>query len=168
MNSLKLCGDLASIPLQLRRYMSFMENPTQQVRVGVGMVLLDGARVLLIRRGKEPKKGEWSLPGGHAEVGESLKAAAAREVCEETGLSVTVRDLVDVVDLMDVNADGTIVNQYALIDYWGEVVSGTLAAASDAADAQWHNLDTIGFLGLWRETERIIFRAAALRDAAQK
>jgi 8-oxo-dGTP diphosphatase len=145
-----------------------MANQTAQVRVGVGMVVLDGARVLLIRRSKPPKKGEWSLPGGHLEVGESLKAAAAREVGEETGLSVTVRGLVDVVDLMDVDANGSIAHQYALIDYWGEVVSGTLAAASDAADAQWHDLDAIGFLGLWRETERIIFRAAELRDAAQQ
>jgi 8-oxo-dGTP diphosphatase len=139
----------------------------KHVRVGVGVVVLDGDTVLLIRRGKPPRKGEWSLPGGHIELGETLKAAAAREVMEETSLSITVRGLVDVVDLIDVEGTGEINQHYALIDYWGEYVDGTLQAGSDAADAAWHKLDDIGFLRLWSETERIIFRAVKMRDEEQ-
>ncbi len=139
-----------------------MENQT--VRVGVGVVVLDGEQVLLIRRGKAPKLGEWSLPGGHAEVGETLRAAAVREVEEETGLSVALQGLVDVVDLIDVNGDGTIARQYALIDYWAVPATGTLQAGDDAADARWHHIASISNLGMWDETIRIIAKAARLRD----
>jgi 8-oxo-dGTP diphosphatase len=141
-------------------------QPRVDAKVGVGVIVLDGAQVLLIQRGKPPRMGEWSLPGGHLEPGETLRAAASREVQEETGLSVLVRDLVDVVDLIDVAADGSIAHHYALIDYWADVVCGTLAAGDDAAKAQWFNLDDIGTLGMWDKTIEVIFKAAALRDAA--
>jgi 8-oxo-dGTP diphosphatase len=138
----------------------------QQARVGVGVIVLDGNCVLLVRRGKPPKMGEWSLPGGHLELGETLRAAASREVQEETGLSVLVRDLVDAVDLIDVAANGAVTSQYALIDYWADVVDGQLQAGDDAADAQWHSLDDIGMLGMWDTTVAVIFKAVAMRDAA--
>jgi 8-oxo-dGTP diphosphatase len=137
------------------------------VKVGVGVVVLDSNRVLLIRRGKAPKKGEWSLPGGHVEPGESLRAAAQREVAEETGLSVAIQSLVDVVDLIDVAADGSIARQYALIDYWAIPVSGTVKAGSDAAEAAWHEIDAIGLLGMWEETVRIVLKAAKLEAESQ-
>jgi 8-oxo-dGTP diphosphatase len=137
-----------------------------QPRVGVGVIVLDGARVLLIRRGKPPKQGQWSLPGGHLELGETLRAAASREVQEETGLSVQVRDLVDVFDLIDVAADGSVAGQYALIDYWADVVCGDVQAGDDADAAQWYNLDDIASLGMWDKTVEVIFKAAAMRDAA--
>jgi 8-oxo-dGTP diphosphatase len=139
----------------------------QTVKVGVGVVVLEGDRVLLIKRGKPPKLGEWSLPGGHVEPGESLKAAAQREVEEETGLGVAVQALVDVVDLIVPNADGSISYHYALIDYWAETASGRLNAGSDAADAAWHALADIGQLGMWQETERIIMKAVDMRNAGQ-
>ncbi len=135
-------------------------------RVGVGVIVLDGAQVLLIRRGKPPKMGQWSLPGGHLETGETLRAAASREVLEETGLSVFIRDLVDVVDLIDVAADGHVERQYALVDYWADVVDGALQAGDDAADAQWHEIEAVGMLGMWDKTVEIIFKAVAMRDAA--
>jgi ADP-ribose pyrophosphatase YjhB (NUDIX family) len=137
-----------------------------QARVGVGVIVLNGAQVLLIRRGKPPKMNQWSLPGGHLELGETLHAAASREVQEETGLSVLVRDLVDVVDLIDVAADGSITRQYALIDYWADVVCGTVRAGDDAIAAAWFNLDDIGTLGMWDKTIEVIFKAVRLRDAA--
>jgi 8-oxo-dGTP diphosphatase len=136
----------------------------QTVRVGVGVVVLDGDRVLLIKRGKPPREGHWSLPGGHMEIGESVKAAAQREVEEETGLSVIVRGLVDVVDMIVPAANGDIEQQYVLIDYWAEPVSGELRAGSDAADARWYAIDDIGTLGMWTETERIIRQAVQLLD----
>jgi 8-oxo-dGTP diphosphatase len=145
---------------------SGMNEQLSQPRVGVGVIILDGPRVLLIRRGKPPKLGEWSLPGGRLELGESLRACAAREALEETGLSVFVRDLVDAVDLIDVAADGQIERQYALIDYWADVVGGSLQAGDDAADAAWHDLGNIGMIGMWDKTVEVIFKAAAMRDAA--
>jgi 8-oxo-dGTP diphosphatase len=139
-----------------------MEN--QCVKVGVGVVVLDGRMVLLIQRGHPPKMGQWSLPGGHLELGETLRNGAQREVEEETGLNVIIQELVDVVDLIDVNADGSIHHHYSLIDYWAEVAGGVLKAASDAADAKWFDIADIASLGLWGETERIIHKAAQMRD----
>jgi 8-oxo-dGTP diphosphatase len=144
-----------------------MSMAQQTVRVGVGVVVLDSNRVLLIRRGKAPKKGEWSLPGGHVEPGETLRAAAQREVEEETGLSVAIQSLVDVVDLIDVEGDGSVERQYALIDYWAIPVSGTVNAGSDAAEAAWHDIDSIGMLGMWDETIRIILKAVKLESESQ-
>ncbi len=140
---------------------------TQTVRAGVGVVVLDGDRVLLIKRGKPPKMGAWSLPGGHVEIGETLKAAAAREVAEETGLDVAIQGLIDVVDLIDVAGDGTVERQFVLIDYWAVPVAGDVQAASDAADARWFSLTEMITLGMWQETERIIARAVQLRDESQ-
>jgi 8-oxo-dGTP diphosphatase len=143
-----------------------MNHQQAQPKVAVGIIVLKGAQVLLIRRGKPPKMGQWSLPGGHLEMGETLRACASREVYEETGLSVFIHDLVDAVDLMDVAADGSINFQYALIDYWADVVSGDLHAGDDAADAQWFDLDAIGMMGIWDKTLAVIFQAVAMRDAA--
>jgi 8-oxo-dGTP diphosphatase len=134
------------------------------VKVGVGVVVLEGEQVLLIQRGKPPKLGEWSLPGGHVELGESLKAAAQREVSEETGLSVVIQGLVDVVDLIEPAADGRVNRHYALIDYWAEPVSGDVQAGDDAADARWWPLSDIASLGLWQETERVIWAAYKARQ----
>jgi 8-oxo-dGTP diphosphatase len=143
-----------------------MNHQQAQPKVAVGVIVLKGAQVLLIRRSKPPKMGQWSLPGGHLEMGETLRACASREVYEETGLSVFIHDLVDAVDLMDVAADGSINFQYALIDYWADVVSGDLHAGDDAADAQWFDLAAIGMMGIWDKTLAVIFQAVAMRDAA--
>ncbi len=140
---------------------------TQTVRAGVGVVVLDDDRVLLIKRGKPPKMGAWSLPGGHVEIGETLKAAAAREVAEETGLDVAIQGLVDVVDLIDVAGDGTVERQYVLIDFWAVPVAGNVRAASDAADARWFSMAEMITLGMWQETERIIAKAVHLREESQ-
>ncbi len=105
--------------------------------VGVGAVVIDGDRVLLVRRGHEPLKGEWSLPGGAVEIGETLEFAIAREVREETGLEVDVGPMVDVLDRIRMDADGRPRYHYVLIDFLCRPSGGTLACASDADDARW-------------------------------
>ncbi len=104
--------------------------------VGVGAVIIDSGRVLLVCRGREPLKGHWTLPGGALELGESLAAGVAREVLEETGLAVEPVDLVELVDR--IHREGERVRyHYVIADYLCRVVGGTLRAASDADAVRW-------------------------------
>jgi 8-oxo-dGTP diphosphatase len=104
--------------------------------LGVGAVVVDEGRVLLVRRGHEPLKGQWSLPGGLLEIGESLTAGVAREVLEETGLLVEPIELIELLDR--IHHEGERVRyHYVIADYLCRVTGGTLQAASDADDARW-------------------------------
>jgi ADP-ribose pyrophosphatase YjhB (NUDIX family) len=108
--------------------------------VGVGAVVVDEGRVLLVRRGREPLKGHWSLPGGLIEVGESLLEGVVREVREETGLIVEPVELIELLDRIhkESGPEGERVRyHYVIADYLCRVVGGELAAASDADAARW-------------------------------
>jgi 8-oxo-dGTP diphosphatase len=106
--------------------------------VGVGAVVIDGTKVLLIRRGHEPLKGQWSLPGGALELGETLQQGIVREVLEETGLSVIPDEIVEVLDrISKEDASGRVRHHYVLIDFVCRVAGGSLQAASDAEDVRW-------------------------------
>lgn len=129
-------------------------NPQRPI-VGVGVVVWRGDRVLLVRRGKEPNKGQWSIPGGAQQLGETVFEAAAREVLEETGLAVSVCGLVDVVDGIMREA-GRVVYHYTLVDVVAESLEGEPVAADDAAAVGWFTLADLPALKLWSETERII------------
>lgn len=110
----------------------FPETPL----VGVGAVVVYAGRVLLVRRGKEPLKGQWSLPGGMLELGESLVDGVVREVREETGLAVKTAELVELLDRIH-REDGRVRYHYVIADYLCRVAGGELRAASDADEARW-------------------------------
>jgi mutator protein MutT len=105
--------------------------------VGVGAIVLDGDSVLLVKRAHEPLKGEWSVPGGAVDVGETLEQAIRREVLEETCLDIEVGPIVDVLDRIRYDPDGRVKFHYVLIDFLCRPVGGTLQSASDADDATW-------------------------------
>jgi 8-oxo-dGTP diphosphatase len=104
--------------------------------VGVGGVVIQGNRVLLIRRGREPLKGEWSIPGGMLELGESLKDGVRREVLEETGLKVRPLEVLTVFDRIEKNGE-RIQYHYVIVDYVCCPTGGLLKSGSDVLDARW-------------------------------
>jgi mutator protein MutT len=105
-------------------------------RMAVGAVVVDRGRVLLVRRAKEPGKGNWSLPGGALELGESLSDGVVREVREETGLTVRTVELVELLDR--IHRDGDRVRyHYVIADYLCRLVGGEMQAASDAEAVRW-------------------------------
>lgn len=108
--------------------------PVDRPLVGVGGVVVRDGKVLLIRRGKEPLRGRWVIPGGTVELGETLEEAVAREVREETGIEVRAREVLLVFDRIE-RAEGVIAYHYVVIDYLCDDLGGTLQAGSDAAEA---------------------------------
>ena len=132
--------------------------------VAVGAVILDGDRVLLIHRGQEPHKGQWSLPGGAVEIGETLGAAVAREVREETALDVVVGRVVAALDSIVRDASGRAEYHYIIIDYACRVRDGTSTTATpgtDAADARWVAVDDLDRYRLTDAAIAVIRKARA-------
>ena len=129
----------------------------------VGVVCLRDDEVLLIRRGQPPKQGEWSIPGGKIEPGEAVRAAALRELVEETGVEAELLDLIDVVDAIFENQARTLITRhYLLVDYLARWTSGTPVAGDDAAEARFVAVADLGQYDLWDETRRIIAAGIAI------
>lgn len=105
--------------------------------IGVGCLVERDGSLLLIRRGKEPSYGLWSIPGGRLKYGEVLHEAAEREVREETGISVEVEEVVAVYDLIERDDLGYVAYHYVLIDFKASYISGDVKASSDALEARW-------------------------------
>jgi ADP-ribose pyrophosphatase YjhB (NUDIX family) len=124
--------------------------------VGVGVVAVKDGRVLLIRRGKPPREGGWSLPGGRQRLGETVRETAARELREETGVEATVTELLDVVDSITRDAAGAIAYHYTLVDFLAEWRAGEVRAGGDAAEATWADPEDLAPYELWDETLRLI------------
>lgn len=130
--------------------------------VGVGAVVLAGDLVLLVKRGVEPAKGLWSIPGGAVELGESLEEACAREVAEETGIAAEVGPLVEVVQRILRDGQGRVEYHYVLADYLCLAEPAEPKAADDAADARWVPLHEMEAMGLTADTAWVIRRAVAM------
>ena len=111
------------------------QYPAQPI-VGVGAVILQDGKVVLVKRRFEPLAGQWSLPGGRLELGETLEAGLAREMLEETGLVVHVGPVVDVFDRILLDPERRVRYHYVLIDYLCRPTSGALMHGSDVADAE--------------------------------
>lgn len=141
--------------------------------VGVGGVVIQDGRALLIRRGTEPLKGEWSIPGGMLEVGETLVAGVERELLEETGLTVRVIELIEIFErishakLSDLNAQPDPRPQYhfVIVDYLCEVVSGVAIAGSDVTDLAFAAEDELLRFNLTPTATRIFKKAFAMTEA---
>jgi 8-oxo-dGTP diphosphatase len=115
--------------------------------VGVGGVVVQDGRALIVKRAHEPRKGEWSLPGGIVELGETLVDAARREIKEETGLDVDVGDVIEVFDRVH-RLDGRVQFHFVIVDYLCRPIGGSLQAGDDADDVAWVTVDEIAAYGV--------------------
>lgn len=140
--------------------------------VGVGGVVIEQGRALLIRRGSEPLRGEWSIPGGTLEVGETLEHGVARELLEETGLEVRVLELIEVFDRIfsDDGAEPQAKKQrprfhFVIVDYLCERIRGEAVAGSDVTDVAYAREDELGDFHLTETATRVLKRAFAMDRA---
>ena len=134
--------------------------------IGVGVVVLKGDLVLLIKRGKPPRVGEWSLPGGLQELGETVRQAACREVMEETSVEIVLGNILDAIDVIRPDDSGRIKTHFTLLDFMAVWKSGEPVGGDDAMHAEFIPLANIESMGMWDETVRIIKQAAALNPAS--
>ncbi len=125
-------------------------------RVGVGVVVLRPGAVLLVRRGRPPALGQWSIPGGAQELGETAEAGARRELLEETGLSVGKLVLAANVDSIHPDPDGRIRYHYTILDFAARWQGGVPVPGSDVTAAAFVRFDALPAMGLWSEALRVI------------
>jgi ADP-ribose pyrophosphatase YjhB (NUDIX family) len=143
--------------------------------VGIGGVVIEEGRALLIRRGSEPLRGQWSIPGGTLELGESLRAGVARELQEETGLEVRVLDLIEVFDRIfppeTGGGDGPVRRpkfHYVIVDYLCERISGEARAASDVTDVAFAREDELEKYQLTETATRVLRKAFSMDRERQR
>jgi 8-oxo-dGTP diphosphatase len=137
------------------------EYPERPI-VGIGIVVLKPASVLLVRRGKPPNLGAWSLPGGAQELGETAEQAARRELEEETSLRVGELVLAAQVDSIHRDPDGRVRFHYTIIDFAASWQSGEAVPASDITETAWAAFDRFDDFALWPEARRVIGLARGL------
>ncbi len=132
--------------------------------LGVGAVILDGNRVLLVKRGREPLKGQWSIPGGVLELGETLEDGLKREIAEEVGLEIRLLEIVEVFERITRDEEGRVAYHYVLADYLCEAAGGALRAGDDAESAAWFDREEVASLGATEGTPAVIEKAFQVRE----
>jgi ADP-ribose pyrophosphatase YjhB (NUDIX family) len=168
--ALNAITSLAEGPFRMTSSREYPERPV----VGIGGVIIDQGRALLIRRGSEPLRGEWSIPGGTLEIGESLEEGVARELLEETGIEIRVLELIEVFDRIYAD-DGTIAARaqkrprfhYVIADYLCERVGGEPRAGSDVTDVSFAHEEELSKYQL-TETATRILKKAFVMDRARR
>ena len=136
-------------------------------RVGVGAVILHEDKVLLVRRGKAPSFGKWSLPGGLVELGETTREAIAREIVEECGIKIRIVDVAGVIDRIVRDDADRVHYHYVLVDYLAYPDSLDVEAGSDAAEAQWFEMGRLAGLDTTPGLTDMIRRAETLRGGTR-
>jgi 8-oxo-dGTP diphosphatase len=134
------------------------EYPERPV-VGVGGVVIVDGRALLIRRGNPPLEGEWSIPGGTLEVGETLLDAVRRELAEETGIEVRVGELIEVFERIFPDCDGRPKYHFVIVDYLCEAIRGTARPGSDVTDVAWATESELPKYSLTPTATRVIMKS---------
>lgn len=129
--------------------------------LGVGAIIIQDDRLLLVRRANPPLQGEWSLPGGLVEIGETTREAVRREIFEETGLEIEPLQLVEVFERILRDEEGRIEYHFVLVDYLCRLISGEVHAGSDVSDVRWSKLDELESLAVASETCEVIRKAAS-------
>jgi 8-oxo-dGTP diphosphatase len=153
---------MAASPDPVHRSRQYPQRPV----LGVGALLFDGDRVLLVERGRPPLVGEWSLPGGAVETGERLEDAIVREVFEETGLHVTVDSLALIFERIMPDVDGRCEYHYVLVDFYCSITGGDLRAGDDSSKVDWFDIDALDTLVMTAGTREVI-RTCAGKSATQ-
>jgi 8-oxo-dGTP diphosphatase len=147
--------------------MSNREYPERPL-VGVGGVVIDGDRVLLVRRGTEPLRGEWSIPGGLLETGETLVAGVARELQEETGLTVRVVELIEALERIFPDAAAKPRYHYVILDYLCERIGGELQVGGDATEVVFASEGELPSYALSPQTLRVLTKAFSMARSRGK
>jgi mutator protein MutT len=139
------------------------EYPDRPI-VGVGGVVIADGKVLLVRRASEPLRGQWSLPGGGVELGETLEDGVRRELREETGLEVRIVEMVEAFERIVRDEAGRIRYHFVLVDYLCEPVAGEARAGSDVLDVAWATRDSLACFELPPKATSVIEKAFALTE----
>ncbi|MBX3453155.1 NUDIX hydrolase [Ferrovibrio sp.] len=124
--------------------------------VGLGAVVWHQGKVLMVQRGRPPRAGIWSLPGGAQLLGETVEEGIRREIREETGIEIELLGLLEVINSVQRDPEGRVLYHYTIIDYAARWIGGEVQAGDDAADAAWFAPDALHGMELWAETIRVI------------
>ena len=130
--------------------------------VGVGGIVLNEGKVLLVRRGKQPGYGKWSIPGGMVELGETLSEAIKREVLEECGIEIELADVVAVLERVIRGEDERVRYHYVLVDFLGHWKGGDLQPASDILEARWGDPAEMETLEMTERTQKVVYEVMEL------
>jgi mutator protein MutT len=141
------------------------EYPERPI-IGIGGVVISDGCVLLARRSRPPLQGQWSIPGGILEVGETLIEGVRRELAEETGIEVRVRNLIDVFERIDRDPSGKMHYHFVVLDYLCEAVQGNARAGSDVSEVAWAAPSELKNYSLTETASRVILKAFELASQA--
>lgn len=149
-------------PAVQRRY------PVAPLVGAAAVVFNDEGEVLLVRRGRPPRAGQWGVPGGLLEVGESLAAGAKREVAEECGVEIEIGGIAGIFEPITPDEAGRVEYHYVVVDFWAWLVGGTAAAADDASEAAWVAMDKLADYALAPDSYQVVIDAHRMWETARR